>query len=51
MMKDKKFVEDSFQRVQVDKIFSWTETQVHPTETPISEEEFTRMVEEHKHQH
>ncbi len=51
MMKDKKFVEDSYNRVQVDKIFMWAETQVHPVEVTISEEDFTKMLQEHKHEH
>ncbi len=49
MMKDKKFVEDSYHRVQVDKIFKWVETQVHPVEVAISEEDFKKMLQEHKH--
>jgi trigger factor len=51
MMKDKKFVEDSYHRVQIEKIFSWAETQVHPTEATISEGDFTKMLQEHKHEH
>ena len=51
MMKDKKFVEDSYHRIQTDKIFSWAETQVNPTEKEISAEAFTKMQEEHHHHH
>ena len=51
MMKDKKFLEDSFHRIQIEKIFGWAETQVHPTEATISEADFTKMLEEHKHEH
>lgn len=51
MMKDRKYVEDSYTRIQTQKIFEWAETQVKPTEKEISAEEFTKMVEEHKHQH
>ncbi|MEP6747946.1 MAG: trigger factor [Bacteroidota bacterium] len=51
MMKDKKFVEDSYHRIQTDKIFGWAETQINPTEKEISAEEFTKMQEEHQHHH
>lgn len=51
MMKDKKFVEDSYHRIQTDKIFNWAETQVKPTEKEISAEAFTKMQEEHHHHH
>jgi trigger factor len=49
MMKDRKFVEDAFNRIQTQKIFEWAETQVKPVDKEISAEEFTKMVEEHKH--
>jgi trigger factor len=51
MMKDKKFVEDSYHRIQTDKIFGWAETQVNPTEKEITAEAFTKMQEEHHHHH
>jgi len=51
MMKDKKFVEDSYHRIQTQKIFDWTESQVKPTDKDISAEEFTKMVEAHQHHH
>jgi trigger factor len=51
MMKDKKFVEDSYHRIQTDKIFTWAETQVNPTEKEISAEAFTKMQGEHHHHH
>ncbi len=51
MMKDRKFVEDSYHRIQTDKLFAWTETQVKPTEKPISAEAFTKMQQEHHHHH
>jgi len=51
MMKDKKYVEDSYHRIQTQKIFEWTESQVKPTDKDISAEEFTKMAEEHKHHH
>lgn len=51
MMKEKKFIEDSFHRIQIEKIFNWAELQVHPTEAIISAEDFTKMLQEHKHEH
>ncbi len=51
MMKDRKFVEDSYHRIQTDKLFAWTETQVNPAEKPISAEAFTKMQQEHHHHH
>jgi len=51
MMKDKKFIEDSYHRLQTDKVFGWAETQVNPTEKEIAAEEFTKMQEAHQHHH
>lgn len=51
MMKDKKYVEDAYQRIQIQKVFDWVESQVTPTETPISKQEFVKMNEEHQHAH
>ena len=51
MMKDKKYVEESYGRIQTQKIFEWAATQVKPTPKAISAEEFTAMVEEHQHHH
>ena len=51
MMKDKKYVEDSYHRIQTQKIFEWTETQVKPADKDISAEEFTKMMEAHQHHH
>ncbi len=51
MMKDKKYVEDSYNRIQTQKIFEWTESQVKPVDKDISAEEFTQMVEAHQHHH
>ena len=51
MMKDKKYVEDAYNRLQTQKIFEWAETKVNTEETPISKEEFARMNETHQHQH
>jgi trigger factor len=51
MMKDKKFVEDSFHRIQTDKIFNFAETQVQKDEKPINLEEFQKMQAAHHHHH
>lgn len=51
MMKDRKYVEDAYNRIQTQKIFEWAEQQVKPTEKEISVEEFTKMIEEHQHHH
>jgi len=51
MMKDRKFVEDAYSRIQTQKIFEWAETQLIPTEKEISAEEFTKMIEAHQHHH
>ncbi|NOT51879.1 MAG: trigger factor [Chitinophagaceae bacterium] len=51
MMKDRKYVEDAYNRIQTSKIFEWTDTQLKPTDAAISAEDFTKMVEEHQHHH
>lgn len=51
MMKDRKYVEDAFNRIQSQKILEWAEQQVKPEDKEISAEEFTKMVEAHHHHH
>ena len=51
MMKDRKYVEDAYNRIQSQKILEWAETQLKPEEKEISAEEFTKMVEAHQHHH
>jgi trigger factor len=51
MMQDRKFVEDTMHRIQTEKVFGWAETQIRPTDKPISREEFQHLVEAHQHQH
>lgn len=51
MMQDRKFVEDTVHRIQTEKVFAWAETQIHPEEKPISQEDFKHLVEEHQHHH
>src|SRR5258708_27008145 len=45
MMKDRKYVEDAYNRIQSQKIFEWAETQLKPEEKEISAEEFSKIVE------
>lgn len=49
MMKDKKFVEETYIRVQTGKLFAFMETQVTPTEESISAEAFAEKVHNHHH--
>ncbi|MBV4356432.1 trigger factor [Pinibacter aurantiacus] len=51
MMKDRKFVEDTFHRIQTDKVFEAAEQKVAATDTPITQEAFVKMTEEHHHHH
>ena len=51
MMKDRKYVEDAYNRLQTQKMFDWAEGQVNAVETPITKEEFIQMNEQHQHQH
>jgi trigger factor len=51
MMQDRKFVEDTVHRIQTEKVFSWAESQIHPTDKPVSVEEFRQEIEEHQHHH
>jgi trigger factor len=51
MMKDKKYVEDAYHRLQTQKLFEWAETKVARIETPVTKEEFAHMNEAHQHEH
>ncbi|MES2882272.1 MAG: trigger factor [Bacteroidota bacterium] len=51
MMKDRKYVEDAYNRMQTQKMFAAAEQQVKAIETPITKEAFLQMNEEHQHQH
>lgn len=51
MMKDRKYVEDAYNRLQTQKLFDFVETQVNAVETPVSKEEFIHMNEDHQHHH
>ncbi|MEI6264532.1 MAG: trigger factor [Sphingobacteriia bacterium] len=49
MMQDKRFVEDSYHRINAEKLFGVLEANVSATDTAISIEDFTKMVENHHH--
>ena len=51
MMKDRRFVEDAYNRIQTQKIFEWGASQLKPTEKKIDADAFAKMVEEHQHHH
>ena len=49
MMKDRKYIEDAYNRIQTQRIFEWAETQLTPTEKEIAMDEFAKMQEQHQH--
>lgn len=49
MMQDRKFVEDTYHRLQNDKVLEWAETKVTPVEKASTVEEFNKL--QHQHQH
>lgn len=49
MMKDKKFVEDSYYRIQTDKMFAVLETQVSVSEESITAKAFEEKLHHHHH--
>jgi trigger factor len=51
MMNDRKFVEDTYHRIQTEKVFEWAEGQVKAVEKPVSVEEFTKETDKHQHHH
>ncbi|HEY4110049.1 trigger factor [Puia sp.] len=51
MMQDRKFIEDTVHRIQTEKVFGWAETQINPTDKPVSMAEFQHEAEEHQHHH
>jgi trigger factor len=51
MMKDKKYVEDAYNKLQTQKMFDWAESQVNAEEVSISKDEFIQMNQQHQHQH
>jgi len=51
MMKDRKYIEEAYNRIQSQKILEWAEGKLHPKEQEIDAEEFTKMIESHQHHH
>jgi trigger factor len=51
MMKDRKYVEESYQRIVTEKLFHWAEGKVSTTEKAIEMEAFAQMQQEHQHHH
>lgn len=49
MLSDKKFVEETYMRLQTEKLFQLLETKASKTEEPISLEEFEKKVHNHHH--
>ncbi|RYY21046.1 MAG: trigger factor [Chitinophagaceae bacterium] len=49
MMQDKKFVEDSFHRIQTEKVFTWADQQVNAVEQEVSAEDFAKETAKHQH--
>jgi trigger factor len=49
MMKDKKFVEETYTRLQTEKLFHLLEAKAVKTEEPISLSEFEEKVHHHHH--
>ena len=51
MLQDRKYVEESYSRIQGQKIFDWVETQLKAVEMEISMDDFVKLQEEHHHHH
>jgi len=51
MMQDRRFVDETYQRLKTDKMMGWLETQVKPVDQVIAIEEFNKLQEEHQHTH
>lgn len=51
MMQDRKFIEDSYHRIQAEKVFAWADQTVNAKEKQVSVEEFTKELEKHQHHH
>lgn len=51
MMKDQKFIEQAYGQVMATKLFEKLEGQVNAKEEAISEEAFSKMLQEHQHHH
>jgi len=51
MMKDRKYVEDAYNRLQTQKLFDWAETQLNAEVTPITKDEVIKMNKQDQLQH
>lgn len=51
IMGDKKFIEDAYGQIRIGKLFEALEPQVTAKEQPITEKEFTELVQKHQHEH
>lgn len=51
MMKDRKYVEDAYNKLQTQKIFEWAEGKVNARVKEISKDDFLKLQETHQHEH
>jgi trigger factor len=51
MMQDRRFVDETYQRLKTDKMLVWLESQVKPVDQEISIEAFNQLQQEHQHLH
>jgi trigger factor len=51
MMQDKKFVEETYQRIKTDKMLALVEERVSAIDKEVSAEDFNRMQSDHEHEH
>jgi trigger factor len=51
MMQDRRFVDETYQRLKTDKMMNWLETQVKPVDQAISVDDFNKLQEAHQHTH
>lgn len=51
MMQDRKFIDDSYNRLMTEKIFDWAESQVGKEEKQVTAEEFGKELQAHQHHH
>lgn len=51
MMTDKEQLESRYNKLMTQKIFDWAKQQIVPEEKEISQEDFQKLQEEHRHEH
>ncbi|MBC7848562.1 MAG: trigger factor, partial [Chitinophagaceae bacterium] len=49
MMKDRKFIDDAFHRLQTEKVFAFADAKVDAVEKEVTVEEFSKELEKHQH--